>query len=102
MTFERVVTIFKFFLFGFFKNSFFILGLVFFIISFFSRNIIRKDLYIYFFYLMSYGFIFIAYLTTDADLAWMLKVGMDRLIYSASPFYILIVIRYINLQKLKI
>jgi len=102
MSFDRMLLITKFFIYSFFKNLLFMMGLVFFIISLFSKVINKKDLYIYFFYIMSYGFIFIAYIATDADLAWMLKVGMDRLIYSASPLYILIIIKYINAQTIKI
>jgi len=102
-TFDRIITIIKFFLFIFLKNSFFLLGLVFLIISFFSNNILKKDMYIYFFYLMSYGFIFSAYITSELDLIFMLKSGgLDRLIFSSSPLYILIVTRYINAQNLKI
>lgn len=49
---------------------------------------------------MSYGFIFAAYISTDANLTFMLKTGMDRLIFNASPLYILIVTKYINSHKL--
>ncbi len=51
---------------------------------------------------MSYGFIYSAYITTDLDLVFMLKTGLDRLIFSASPLYILIIIEYVNSKKLKI
>ena len=102
-TFDRIITIIKFFLFIFLKNYFFLLGLVFLIISFFSNNILKKDMYIYFFYLMIYGFIFSAYITSELDLIFMFKSGgLDRLIFSSSPLYILIVTRYINAQNLKI
>ena len=100
--FDRIAIIITFFLFSFLKNSFFLLGLLFLLASILSKKIIKNDLYIYFFYIMSYCFIFSAYILSDKDLIWMLKTGLDRLIFSASPFYILIVVRYINSYNLKI
>ena len=100
---DRIAIIITFFLFSFLKNSFFLLGLLFLLASIFSKKIIKNDLYIYFFYIMSYCFIFSAYiLSGNKDLVWMLKTGIDRLIFSASPFYILIVVSYINTHNLKI
>ena len=99
---DRIVTIISFFIFSFLKNSFFLLGLFFLIASLLFRKNINNNLYIYFFYTLSYGFIFSAYILSDMELIWMLKTGLDRLIFSASPLYILIVIKYINANNLKI
>ena len=99
---DRIVTIITFFIFSFLKNSFFLLGLFFLIASLLYRKNINNNLYIYFFYTLSYGFIFSAYILSDMELIWMLKTGLDRLIFSASPLYILIVIKYINAHNLKI
>lgn len=99
---KRMIIISTFFLFSFLKNSFVLLGITFLIISFFSKKVFKKNIYIYFFYMMSYCFIFSAYILTDASLVWMLKTGLDRLIFSSSPLYILIVISYINSKKLNI
>jgi hypothetical protein len=52
--------------------------------------------------MMSYGFIFLAYIGSNIELVWMLKTGLDRLIFSASPLYILFVVKYINAYDLKI
>ena len=38
---------------------------------------------------------------TDTDIIFALKTGMDRLIYSFSPFIFLLVIEYINFYKTK-
>jgi hypothetical protein len=99
---DRIVTIISFFIFSFLKNSFFLLGLFFLIASLLYRKNINNNLYIYFFYTLSYGFIFFAYILSDLELIWMLKTGLDRLIFSASPLYILIVVKYINAHNLKI
>lgn len=99
---DRIVTIITFFIFSFLKNSFFLLGLFFLIASLLSKKIINNNSYIYSFYILSYGFIFSAYILNDLDLIWMLKTGLDRLIFSASPLYILIVVKYINAHNLKI
>ncbi len=101
-TLDRVVTIITFFIFSFLKNSFFLLGLFFLIASLISKKITDNNMYIYFFYILSYGFIFSAYIISDKELIWMLKTGLDRLIFSASPLYILIVAKYINSHNLKI
>ena len=101
-TLDRVVTIITFFIFSFLKNSFFLLGLFFLIASLISKKITDNNMYIYFFYILSYGFIFSAYIISDKELIWMLKTGLDRLIFSASPLYILIVVKYINSHNLKI
>ena len=102
LDFERTIVILKFFIFSFLKNSLFLLGLAFFIVSFLSNKIFKKDLYIYFFCMMCLCFIFTAYTFTDRDLIWMLKTGLDRLIFAVSPAYVLIITRYINTQNFKI
>lgn len=102
LSYERTIVVLKFFIFSFLKNSLFLLGLVFFITSFLSKRSFKKDLYIYFFCMMCFCFIFSAYIFTDEDLVWMLKTGLDRLIFAVSPAYVLIIIRYINMQNLKI
>ena len=62
---------------------------------------IKKVKYIYFFYFLSFGFIITAYMSMDksVDIGYMLKVGLDRLLYGVSPFFILIAIEYLNSQK---
>ena len=101
-SFERIITILTFFIFGFLKNSFFLLGLFFLITSLLTKKVFKHVNYIYFFYTMSYGFIFLAYIGSNIELVWMLKTGLDRLIFSASPFYVLFVVKYINAHNLKI
>ena len=102
LSYERIIVILKFFMFSFLKNSLFLLGLAFFIISILSNKSLKQDLYLYFFCMMCFSFIFTAYFTSDKDLVWMLKTGLDRLVFAISPAYVLIITKYINNQNLKI
>mgnify|MGYP001473684170 CR=1 FL=1 len=92
-----------FIFFGFLKNYFFIFGIIFLIISFYRRGYNKKTIYIYLFYLFSFGFLFIAHIAfkDNIDLSYMLKVNMHRLVFALSPFFILIFVEYYNSLKIK-
>ena len=100
-TIERIFTIFEYFLYGFFKNYYLIIGLIFFLFSLYTKDLIKKNIYIYIIILLNYGFIFGAYITTDIDLTFMLKTGIDRLLLGSSPLYLLIFIEYFNSKKFR-
>ena len=38
------------------------------------------------------------YIITDLDLTWMLKTGMDRIVYQFSPFSLLLILEFYNLK----
>jgi hypothetical protein len=101
MSLERTLIIIKYFFYSFLKNSFVLLGLISFLLSFCINKLHKKIIHIYFFCLMSLTFIFSAYILSDMNIVFMLKTGLDRLIFSSSPFYILIFINYLNSKKFK-
>ena len=96
---ERLIIISKFFVISILKNYLILFSLLFLIISRYKLNIISQNLYNYFIIFLCIGFIYIAYLLTDVDLIFMLKTGMDRLLFSITPFFIIIIIHYINFNK---
>lgn len=93
-----------FFLFGFLKNFLFILGVISFIIHFQLKGFDKKMLYIYLFYIISFGFLLVAHtsIVDSLDLDYMLKVNMKRLVFAISPFFILLIIENLNLIKKKL
>ena len=92
------------FLFGFLKNYFFIIGVVFGVIYLYLKGIDKKIAYICIFYILSLGFLLVAHtsINESLDLAYMLKVNMHRLVFAISPFFILIVVENLNNLKNKI
>ena len=59
----------------------------------------NNNLYNYIIILLCLGFFFTAYILTDIDLIFMLKTGLDRLLFSITPFFIIIIIDYLNDNK---
>ncbi len=96
---DRILLISKFFIFSLLKNHLILLSLFFLIISKNKFNLISKSLSNYLIITLSIGFIYLAYLLTDVDLLFMLKTGMDRLIFSISPFFIVIIVHHLNTNK---
>ena len=96
---DRILLISKFFIFSLLKNHLILLSLFFLIISKNKFNLISKSLSNYLIIILSIGFIYLAYLLTDVDLLFMLKTGMDRLIFSISPFFIVIIVHHLNTNK---
>lgn len=98
----KLLIFFKyFFYFGFLKNFFFILGLISFIIYLQIKKFDQKVLYIFLFYMMTFGFLLAAHtsMSESLDLEYMLKVNMKRLIFAISPFFILLITETINIVK---
>jgi hypothetical protein len=101
LSFERLLIIFQYFFYGLLMNFFFMFGLICLFFSFFIKNLIKDNFYIYFFILINFSFIFTAYILSDLDLVFMLKNGVDRLIYGTSPIYLLIFVELFNSQKFR-
>ena len=100
ITFDRILTILQYLIFAFLKNYLIIFSLMLFIIKKNKFKNFNNNLYSYSIILLCLAFFFTAYLLTDADLVFMLKTGLDRLLFSISPFFIIIIIDYINDNKL--
>ena len=101
-SYKTIIFIQHLFLIGFLKNYFFILGVIFLIISFYSKIFDKKNIYIYVFYILAIGFLYGAHiaLKENIDFVYLLKVNLHRLIFAISPFFILIVINYLNSLKI--
>lgn len=102
ITLERIFTIVQYFMFSLLKNYLIILSLLLLIISKNKFKIISDNLQIYLILSLCLCFIFTAYLLTDVNLIFMLKTGLDRLLFSISPFFIIIIIQFLNSNKLEL
>ena len=100
LEFNRVIMIFKYFIFALFQSYYLLFGLVLLLINKMLRN---QNLYIDFYILINLSFIFLVYLFVDhpiADQEFILKTGIERLIFNISPIIILVFIEIINKKKL--
>lgn len=101
ITFVRIYTIFEYFFYSLLKNYLIISSLLLLIISKNKVQFIKKNFYNFSIIFLCFGFMFVAYLLTDIDLVFMLKTGLDRLFFSITPFFIIIIINYLNINKLE-
>ncbi len=102
---KKTFIFFKYFLlFGFFKNYFFIFGVIFLLISFYNQGYNKKTTYIFVFYLLSFGFLFLAHISykDSIDMDYHMKNNMHRLVFAISPFFLSIFVHYYNSLKNKI
>ena len=77
-----------------------IFSLILFIIKKNKFKNFNNNLYNYIIIFLSLAFFFSAFILTDIDLIFMLKVGLDRLFFSITPFFIIIIIDYLNDNKI--
>tara|TARA_X000000368_G_C22474141_1_gene469065 strand:- start:100 stop:537 length:438 start_codon:yes stop_codon:yes gene_type:complete len=99
LEFNRVIMIFKYFIFALFQNYYLLFGLVLLLINKILRN---QNLYIDFYILINLSFIFLVYLFVDhSDVTqeFILKTGIERIIFNISPIIILVFIEIINKKK---
>ncbi len=96
ITIERFLIIFKYFIFAVFKNYIIILSLVTFLLTNTKYKLIKNSSNHVMIILLSIGFIFSAYILSDIDLIFMLKTGMDRLIFSITPFFTIFIVNFLN------
>ena len=99
ITFDRIFTILQYSILAFLKNYLIIFSLMLFIIKKNKFKNFNNNLYNYIIILLCLGFFFTAYILTDIDLIFMLKTGLDRLLFSIAPFFIIIIIDYLNDNK---
>ena len=99
--FDRIFIILQYSIFAFLNNYLIIFSLILFKIKKNKFKNINNNLYNYIIILLSLAFFFTAYILTDADLIFMLKTGLDRFLFSITPFFIIIIIDYLNDNKLQ-
>ena len=99
LEFYRVIMIFKYFIFALFQNYYLLFGLVLLLINKILRN---QNLYIDFYIYINLSFIFLVYLFVDhSDVTqeFILKTGIERIIFNISPIIILVFIEIVNKKK---
>ena len=100
ITFDRIFTIFQYSIYSFLKNYLMIFSLILFIIKKNKFKNFNNNLYNYIIIFLSLAFFFSAFILTDINLIFMLKTGLDRLFFSITPFFIIIIIDYLNDNKI--
>ena len=98
---DRMILIIEYLIFSIANNFFFIIGFILIFFSLFNKKLKKNSYYLYFMLFLNFSFIFVIFLMTDADLEYMLKTGIDRLVFMFLPVMILFVIEYINFFKIK-
>ena len=99
ISFERINLIIEYIIFALMNNFLFIVGSIFVFFSFFNKKLKKKLYYLYIILFLNFSFIGGIFLMTDADLEYMLKTGIDRLVFMFLPVIILFIIEYINFFK---
>ena len=89
----------EYFIFALANNFLFVIGFILVFFSFFNRRLKKKLNYLYVILFLNFSFIKNIFLMTDADLEYMLKTGIDRLVFMFLPVMILFIIEYINFFK---
>lgn len=102
---ERVLTVIKFLIIEIFANYLIILSLL---ITFFyviKIKIAKAELRMIslFFFLILFNIIIFSgiFIVTDVNLVWILKYGLDRIIYQISPLSFYLITVYINHNRIK-
>ena len=99
ISFERIILIIEYLIFALANNFLFIVGFIFVFFSLFNKKLKKKLNYLYIILFLNFSFIGGIFLMTDADLEYMLKTGIDRLVFMFLPVMILFIIEYINFFK---
>lgn len=99
ISFDRIYLIMEYFIFALANNFLFVIGFILVFFSFFNRRLKKKLNYLYVILFLNFSFIGGIFLMTDADLEYMLKTGIDRLVFMFLPVMILFIIEYINFFK---
>ena len=96
ISFERIVLIIEYLIFAISNNFLFIVGFIFIFLSLFNEKLKKKLSYLYAILFLNFSFVGFIYIMTDENLEYMLKTGIDRLIFMFLPVMILLLIEYIN------
>ncbi|MDB9746606.1 hypothetical protein OAB07_00860 [Candidatus Pelagibacter sp.] len=67
----------------------------------FSKIDFKKILFVYFYFLLNIGFIFVTYLSTTFDINFMVVTGLNRVFFESSALYLLFGLFYLK-NKFKI
>lgn len=101
---DKIFILIKFLLIDIFANYLVILSLII-LIFYLIKNKISKlefKMIMFFLFLMSFNITIFSgiFVVTDLDLTWMLKYGLDRIIYQISPISFYLLMTYVNHLRL--
>ena len=99
ISFERIILIIEYLIFSIANNFLFIVGFILIFFSLFNKKLKKKLSYLYIILFLNFSFVGVIYLMTDERLEYMLKTGIDRLVFMFLPVMILLLIEYINFFK---
>ena len=99
ISFERIILIIEYLIFSIANNFLFIVGFILIFFSLFNKKLKKKLSYLYIILFLNFSFVGAIYLMTDERLEYMLKTGIDRLVFMFLPVMILLLIEYINFFK---
>ncbi len=99
ISFLRILIVLKSLILNLLTNYLALLGFLIFFIMLITKKKLKKINYAIFFLILNLSCFCAIYLVTSLDLTWMLKVGMDRIIYQLSPVFILFFLEFFNSKK---
>ncbi|MDC3058882.1 hypothetical protein OA315_00660 [Candidatus Pelagibacter sp.] len=101
---DRIFILVKFLLIDIFANYLVILSLIILILYLIKNKISKLEfkMIMFFLFLMSFNITIFSgiFIVTDLDLTWMLKYGLDRIIYQISPISFYLLMAYVNHLRL--
>ncbi len=100
ISFERILIISKFLFLNLLMNYLVLIGFIFLFILLITKTNFKKIYYVLFLVMFNIISFSLIYLITDLDLTFMLKTGMDRIIFQISPFIFLFFLEFQSLFKL--
>lgn len=103
ITLDRIFILIKFLFIDIFANYLIILSLLILILYVIKNKIskLESKMILFFFFLILFNIIIFSgiFIVTDLDLDWMLRYGLDRIIYQISPLSFYLLMAYVNHQK---
>ena len=103
ITFNNVILILYYILKSIFMHEIVLFCIPFFIIFLLNIKKDKKLLFIFIYFILNYLFIFSAYLFNNEHLEFMLKTGLNRILFESSSIYILFpIIYHIHLKRERI
>ena len=98
LSLSGILIVLKFLFLNFFTNYLTLISFFILIIFFITKYNFKKIYYVLFLAAFNITSFCGIYIITDLDLTWMLKTGMDRIVYQFSPFSLLLILEFYNLK----
>ena len=99
ITLLSILIVFKSLILNFLTNYLALVGFIIIFLLLIAKKNLKQMNYAIFFLIFNVSCFCVIYLFSSLDLAWMLKHGMDRIIFQLSPVFILFFLELINSKK---